>query len=252
MYSIDDYERPSVAADSIVFGIDITAPESRKSLKQRKLMVLLIKRGEEPFLGHFSMPGGFLRKGESIEQAAVRELNEEAGVNEPKIIGLGVYSKAGRDPRGWIISCAFIALTKTVELKTAVGSDAAEARWFEFEYEDRGSEEVITLTGGDDRIEISYSEGQAHENALAFDHGQMLYDAFKKLRDEVVHHDLIFDLMPQLFAISDLQQPYEAIVGTKLTPQGFRKKMMSKLTETEFYDEAAAHRTSKLYSRKTN
>ena len=61
---------------------------------------------------------------------------------------------------------------------------------------------------------------------------------------------VIFALMPELFAVSDLQQPYEIITGTHTSPQNFRKKMASKLIETEYYNEAAAHRTAKLYRRK--
>ena len=129
MYSIENFERPSVAADCVVFGIDSTEPDSPRSLKQRKLKILLVKRGEEPFLNHYSLAGGFLRKGETIEETAIRELKEEAGVYDPKIINIGVYSKAERDPRGWIISCAFLALTRTVTLSTAEESDAFEAYW---------------------------------------------------------------------------------------------------------------------------
>lgn len=70
-----------------------------------------------------------------------------------------------------------------------------------------------------------------------------------KLRDEVTNHDIIFELMPPLFAISDLQQPYEIITGKKTSPQNFRKKMSSKIRETEFFDERKAHRTSRLYEK---
>lgn len=252
MYSIEKYDRPSVAADAVVFGIDTLSGTNRKALKQKKLKILLVKRGEEPFKGCRSLPGGFLRKGETIEQAALRELEEETGVHSPTLIGTGVYSKTDRDPRGWIISCAFLALTKTVELSTAKNSDAAEASWFELEYQNESNRETIVIYNEDEKFEISIQNGTVSQNSLAFDHAQIIYDAFKKLRDEIVHHDMIFDLMPEYFAISDLQQPYEAIVGTKLTPQGFRKKMISKIEETELFDEAAAHRTSKLYRKKAD
>ena len=125
MYSIDDFDRPSVAADIVVFGIDRSGSDSKS--KNLELKILLIRRGEEPFLGRLSLPGGFLRKGETIGQTALRELSEEAGVSDPKLIQFGVYSQADRDPRGWIISCAFLALTDTVTLSTAEDSDAADA-----------------------------------------------------------------------------------------------------------------------------
>ena len=229
MNRIEDYARPSVAADAVVFGLDTAQAESRGGLKQRKLKALLIRRGEEPFAGRYALPGGFLRTGETLEQAAQRELAEETGVIHPKLIQLGTFSRPDRDPRGWVVSCAFLALTKTVALSTAAGSDAAEARW----------------------MQVSCTEtGQIKTNALAFDHAEIILAGFRRLRDEVLYHDLIFALMPELFAVSDLQQPYEIITGTHTSPQNFRKKMASKLVETEYYNEAAAHRTAKLYRRK--
>ena len=251
MTRLDAYERPSVAADAVVFGIDADAAAPHKGLIQRRLKLLLVRRGEEPFAGAYGLPGGFLRKGETIEQTALRELAEESGVSEPKILHLGVYSAPDRDPRGWVITCAFLALTRTVALSTAAGSDAAEAEWFDFEFaaEPDGCEQ-ITLSDAEQTLHLRYQNGSLLQNALAFDHGQIIYDAFRQLRDEVMYHDLIFDLMPPLFAVSDLQQPYEIITGTHTSPQNFRKKMASRITETEFYNEAAAHRTAKLYRRK--
>lgn len=248
MYSIENYERPSVAADCVVFGIDSIEPDSPRSLRQRKLKILLVKRGEEPFMNRYSLAGGFLRKGETIEETAVRELREEAGVSDPKIINTGVYSREDRDPRGWIISCAFLALTRTVALSTADDSDALDAHWLDFEYDDSDGEK-ITLSDGNNEIVIRYNDGIPSKNPLAFDHAEIIYDAFMRLRDEVANHDLIFDLMPPLFAISDLQQPYEIIIGKKTSPQNFRKKMASKIRKTEYFDETAAHRTSKLYEK---
>ncbi len=246
----DSYDRPSVAVDAVVFGVDTLTPADRKSLRQRILKVLLIQRGEPPFCGAYALPGGFLRRGETVSQAAQRELLEEAGVTQPRLIPLQTYSEPDRDPRGWIISCAFLALTRTVQLSTAQDSDAAAARWLQFDYITGTDRETITLTGGGTDITLHYANGIAAPNVLAFDHAQILRDAFLHLRKAVLHEDLIFDLMPPLFAISDLQQPYESITGRHTSPQNFRKKMGSAITETEFYSEAAAHRTAKLYRRK--
>ena len=233
MYSIESYERPSVASDCVVFGIDTLDSRDRKSLKQRVLKILLVKRKEEPFENHYCLAGGFLRKGETIEETAVRELREESGVIDPKLINLKVYSKFGRDPRGWIISCAFIALTRTVELSVEDNSDVSEAHWFNFEYDCKDGEKIV-LSDENSEIILTYTNGIADENILSFDHAQIIRDAFLKLRDEVMNHDIIFDLMPPLFAISDLQQPYEIITGIKTSPQNFRKKMSRKIHETEY------------------
>ena len=247
MYSIDDYERPSVAADTVVFGIDRSGSDSKS--KNLELKILLIRRGEDPFLGRLSLPGGFLRKGETIEQTAMRELSEEAGVSDPKLIQFGIYSQTDRDPRGWIISCAFLALTDTVTLSTAEDSDAADAQWLSFSFS--GDHREASITIGHD-ITINYRNGTPLESPLAFDHAQIIFDAFLRLRDEAVYNDIIFDLMPPLFAISDLQKPFEAITGIHTTPQNFRKKISPKIEETDQFDQRMAHRPSKLYRRKDN
>ena len=250
MNRIEDYARPSVAADAVVFGLDTAQAESRGGLKQRKLKALLIRRGEKPFAGHYALPGGFLRTGETLEQAAQRELAEETGVIQPKLIQLGTFSRPDRDPRGWVVSCAFLALTKTVALSTAAGSDAAEARWMQVSCTETDQGEALSITDDDGTLLLDTENGQIKTNALAFDHAEIILAGFRRLRDEVLYHDLIFALMPELFAVSDLQQPYEIITGTHTSPQNFRKKMASKLVETEYYNEAAAHRTAKLYRRK--
>ena len=250
MKRTEDYERPSVAADAVVFGIDTAQAESRGGLKQRRLKLLLVRRGEEPFAGYPALPGGFLRRGETLEQAAQRELAEEAGVCNPKLMQLGTFSSPSRDPRGWVLSCAFLALTRTVTLSTAAGSDAAEACWMQVSCTDTPQGESLCITDDAGKILLQAENGSIINHSLAFDHAEIILAGFRRLRDEVLYHDLIFDLMPELFAVSDLQQPYEIITGTHTSPQNFRKKMASKLIETEYYNETAAHRTAKLYRRK--
>lgn len=243
-YDISIYDKPSVAVDAVVFGIDDC---KSATMDEKILKILLIKRGEEPFKDMFSLPGGFLRRGETVEEAVRRELAEEAGVTQSKLIPLKVYSKNGRDPRGWIISNAFISLTNTVELSTYANSDAKEAVWLDLTYD--ADNDTIHIA---DDIIIS-ADGFVLGNTLAFDHGQIIYDAFRKLQDEVRYHDIIFDLMPELFTISDLHNPYRTILSKSETIQAFRKRMLPKIEETEFYDDTSwAHRKSKLYRRKEN
>lgn len=247
-YSITDYERPSVAVDAAVFGVD-----DRKSstMDEKVLKILLIKRGEEPFKDMYALPGGFLEKNETAEEAVSRELAEEAGVVGSKLIPLKVYSGEGRDPRGWIISAAFISLTNTVQLSTARNSDASEAVWMELRYDFTGSSEKLTISKDETVLEIIAENGKVIRNDFPFDHGTIIYEAFKKLQDEVRYHDIIFDLMPELFTVSDLHGPYRMILQKDESMQAFRKRMSPKIEETDQYDDTtAAHRKSKLYRRK--
>ena len=252
-YSIESYERPSVAADAVVFGIDTEKSSSKNRLDKKKLKILLIKRGEDPFEGMYALPGGFLRKGETIEETALRELKEEAGVIYPKILLSGVYSKSDRDPRGWIISNAFLALTKTVELVTDAHSDAVEAQWFDFFYSENGGDAIITLSDDKMReISLKFQAGISCGGGIAFDHAQIIYDAYKRLRSEVVEHGMIFDLLPEKFTISDLRQPFETIAGVSTSYQNFRKKIMDQIEEVDEFETGASHRPSRLYRKRGN
>ena len=250
MKTYDEYDRPSVAADIAAFGIATENSENKRQGKVKKLKLLLIRRGTEPFADKFALPGGFLRQNETIEQTAQREFAEETGVKSVKFISFGIYSEPERDPRGWIISSGYLALLNTVTLTTAENSDAAQALWFDFSYADNGSSEEISLSCENEKIVIRRENGSISANSLAFDHGRMIYDAFMKLRDEVLYHNIVFELLPELFPISDLQQIHETITGTKECAANFRRKMKEKITETEFYEETTAHRPSKLYTRK--
>lgn len=247
MNNYKDYERPSVAADVAAFGIDSEKSDNKRELDDKQLKILLVKRGEEPFKGLYSLPGGFLRPGETIESAALRELKEETGLSDAKLIPLKTYSEPQRDPRGWVISCAFAALTRTIEPDTAEMSDAESSCWLTVEM--RNS--VILL--GDGEVVIKLKNGRAFSDELAFDHAQVIYDAVLKLRDEVKNHDIIFDLLPEYFTIADLQKPYEIITGKKEAAANFRRKMSKKIEETDLFDNGGAmHRPSKLYKRRSD
>ena len=112
-----DYPRPAVTADCIV----MTREDNPK--------VLLIERGHEPFKGCWAFPGGFMNMDETTEQCAIRELEEETGLQITDIQQLGTYSKVDRDPRGRTITVAYLAFVDT-PLPVKGQDDAAKAQWF--------------------------------------------------------------------------------------------------------------------------
>ena len=111
------YPRPAVTADCVVMT------------KEPVPKVLLIKRGAEPFKGCWAFPGGFLNMDETIEQCAIRELQEETGMEVPFILHVGVYSKVDRDPRGRTITVAYLAIIDA-PAEVSGQDDAAKAQWF--------------------------------------------------------------------------------------------------------------------------
>lgn len=136
-YNIEDFERPSVAADMAVFAImkedggeTTESQENYRKDPEQKLKLLLIKRGSYPYKNEWALPGGFCRKGESTLETARRELCEETGIKDAYLRPFDIFSEPGRDPRGWIISHAFLTLINGENYRVHAGSDAWEAGWF--------------------------------------------------------------------------------------------------------------------------
>lgn len=111
------YPRPAVTADCVVMT------------KEQMPQVLLIERGHEPFKGSWAFPGGFMNMEETTQQCAIRELEEETGLQVDEILQIGAYSKINRDPRGRTITVAYLAIIDQ-PIHVTGQDDAAKAQWF--------------------------------------------------------------------------------------------------------------------------
>lgn len=111
------YPRPAVTADCVVVT------------KEAKPKVLLIQRGNEPFKGCWAFPGGFMNMDETTEQCAIRELEEETGLNVSGLQQIGAYSKVDRDPRGRTVTVAYLVRIDA-PVPVMGQDDAAKAEWF--------------------------------------------------------------------------------------------------------------------------
>ena len=253
------FDRPSIAADIAAFSLQTQQEELYRRDPERKLCLLLIRRGEHPYLGQWALPGGFLRRNETVEECALRELREETGLEAVSMLSVDVFSDPGRDPRGWIVSCGFASVI-TEEAAVLGGSDAAEARWFQigFTAEEQGisrlelrSEDTVltarlavsrSLTGGD-RYEILESRG------LAFDHAKIIAAALGTLRSKAEDLQIVFDLLPEKFTLSALQKVQETLMGISHLSANFRRKVADLVVETDEFTEGAGHRPARLYKR---
>jgi 8-oxo-dGTP diphosphatase len=185
--ALEDYPRPSVTADVIIF-----------TLRGNDLQVLLIRRKYSPFEGMWAIPGGFVGISESLEEAARRELEEEAGVRDVYLEQLYTFGDPGRDPRGRVITVAYFALVPAAAISPRAGDDAAEARWWSV----------------------------VHLPPLAFDHVGILAYALKRLRYKLEYTAVGFELLPEVFTLSELQAAYEIILGERLDKRNFRRKIL--------------------------
>lgn len=277
-YRLDKYERPSVAADIAVFSImDGNREEDIRKLPEKKLKVLLIQRGNFPYKGDWALPGGFCEKGEDVVESARRELEEETHVADALLQLVGVYGAPERDPRGWVISNTYMALIDGNTCRLKADSDARDARWFEVSMEQEvkkreyhGESGVVVTEyrlnlydGVDVELSATLQEKKEfrgyHEQSeftitesegFAFDHAKIILAALLSLRRQVEEDGkIVFDLMPEKFTLTQLQQAFEIILDRKLLVANFRRKMNDYVRETEEMSEGRGYRPAKLFVR---
>lgn len=163
----DRYPKPSVTTDICIFAREAG-----------DLQLLLVRRGGHPFLGYWATPGGFANQNEPLEETARRELKEETGIVGVPLQHVGVYSKPGRDPRGWTISSAYTALVNREDITASAGDDAAEVCWFSVRFRAEAGGELfsIQLQNGNETLQVLPDGG-----SLAFDHADIIRDALQSL-----------------------------------------------------------------------
>jgi 8-oxo-dGTP diphosphatase len=208
-----EYPRPAVTVDCIIFGLD----------ESHQLKVLLIQRANDPYRDYWALPGGFVKAEETLKDAALRELEEETGVKDVFVEQLFTFGDPGRDPRGRVISVAYYALVNLGEHELTTSSDVSRAEWFE----------INNLP------------------KLAFDHLRIFETALDRLRAKVRYQPIGFELLPEKFTLTQLQQLYETILGMEgaLNKRNFRKRILDMgILQEVGIQEGVAHRPAKLYS----
>jgi len=260
-YSIEKYDRPSVATDIVGMTMRTVDAGNYRSPEKRHLSVLLIRRGEHPYMNRWALPGGFLRHGEAVEHCAQRELFEETGLNTDALYPLGCFSAPGRDPRGWIISNAFLSIVGKEDLTLLSGDDAMDARWFDLSFSEKEGE--LSLIFRNEKTEL-HAELNVMQNAfgqfvfeivssdLAFDHAKIIASALKALQTSYGQRSLAFAFLPAEFTINELQTVHELLLGRKILAANFRRKMLPYLTATDRITGGDGHRPAQLYTRNSS
>jgi len=206
-----EYPRAALAVDCVVFGLD-----------EADLKVLLIQRRLQPFQHAWALPGGFVRIDETVDEAARRELAEEAGVTDVYLEQLYTFgAPLDRDPRERVVTVAYFALAKLSDHRIRAATDAMGVGWFAL----------------DDLPK------------LAFDHDHIVATAHDRLRGKVRYAPVGFELLPPRFSLTQLQRLYEIILGKELDKRNFRKKILSMdlLVETDEVEQGVRHRAARLY-----
>ncbi len=205
-----EHPHPAITVDCVVFGF---AGES--------LEVLLIERDREPFSGQWALPGGYMEIGETLEDAARRELEEETGLANVFLEQLYSFGDVERDPRERVVTVAYFALVRPSDHTVKAATDARSAGWFP----------VKKLP------------------KLAFDHNKIVKKALERLKGKVRYQPVGFELLPPKFTLTQLQRLYEVILESPLDKRNFRKKLLSLgiLKELDEVQKGVSHRAARLY-----
>lgn len=272
-YTPGDYERPSVTVDMVIFTVAQEETRNYRKLPEKTLNLLLIQRGDHPCIGQWALPGGFVNMDESLEDAARRELKEETNIDDIYMEQLYTWGDVGRDPRTRIISCSYLSLVDKQHLDVKSGDDASDARWFSVTSrivrEDKQLLEDGTVHAQWFQIKLSSKETTlqamvkitkttlgkvvrvnrevVESDNIAFDHALVIHYGIERLRSKIEYTDIAFNLMGELFTLTELQQVYEIILDQELLKANFRRKIAGRVLETNEYRKDAGHRPSKLY-----
>jgi len=227
-YDASQFARPSVSVDVALLTVDEGA-----------LRTLLLRRTAPPYRGRWSLPGGFVRIDESLDAAARRVLLEKTGIRRVFLEQLFTFGAPKRDPRTRVITVAYFALVDTARLMRELGTDASRALTLAtldvpWEGETGGAVEALDA----ERV-----------LPLAFDHGEILGTAVKRVRGKLDYTPIGFQLLAERFTLAELQRVHETVLGRPLNKDSFRRRMLAsgQLKATGEQREGVDHRPPELY-----
>lgn len=273
IYDASKYERPSVTVDMLIFTVTDEEKKNYRKLPGKVLRLLMIKRGNHPYIGQWALPGGFVHMDESLDEAALRELKEETNIDKIYMEQLYTWGDVGRDPRSRVISASYMSLVDSSTLDIKASDDADDAKWFTVSCKLYQEQKTVTekgyvlqrlfklcLSNDENNLsaivkiiktvegKLTKVEGEVVEsNGMAFDHAKIIQYGIERLRSKIEYTDIAFNLMPELFTLTELQQVYEVILDTELLKANFRRKTADMVIETNEYTKDAGHRPSKLF-----
>jgi 8-oxo-dGTP diphosphatase len=191
--------------------------------EDKKLKVLLIKSDLKEFEGLYSLLGDLLKIDENLEDAPYRVLQQRTGLQDVYLEQVQTFGNLGRHPSGRVITTAYYSLVNIKSHKLQL--TANELHWHDVDKIDK----------------------------MAFDHKLIFDTCLQRLREKVLEHPVIFNLLPEKFSLRELQDLYEAILGFVLDRRNFRKRITLKnwLVDLNEMEEDVPHRPGKLYKLRT-
>jgi len=221
------WPRPSVAVDVVLL-----------SMVEGKLVTLLVRRDEHPYQGHGSLPGGFVRMDEGLDEAAARVLADKVGLEGVFLEQLYTFGSPDRDPRTRVITVAYYALV-----------DRGRFESVSTEEPDRTVSILDVPWEGETGGSVAVLDAEGDELPLAFDHDELLGMAVKRIRGKLDYTPIGFQLLPERFTLRELQTVHETVLGRPLNKDSFRRRMLASglLEATGRRQRDVGHRPAELY-----
>jgi 8-oxo-dGTP diphosphatase len=225
-YDPAQFERPSVTVDVALL-----------SAFEGTLCTLVVKRTEHPSRGRWALPGGFVGMAESLDAAAVRVLATKAGVTSVFLEQLYTFGHPKRDPRTRVVAVAYYALVEWSRIAAAhANEEVSVAR-------------IVVPWMGETGGPVELRDGKGAILPTAFDHGDILGMAVKRIRGKLDYTPIGFQLLPNGFTLLDLQRVHETVLGRPLNKDSFRRRMLATqdLEATGEAEKDVGHRPAELY-----
>jgi 8-oxo-dGTP diphosphatase len=241
-----EYPHPSVTVDMVVF-----------TLRGDDLAVLLIKRKNDPFKGHWALPGGFVDENEALERAAARELEEETGLTHPRFEQLGAFGDPGRDPRGHTVSVAYLSYIGAERAVITAGDDAAEAKWHSLAELDlpvhgqkqRTARATPTPKTAAQRGAAARAAAAAKLLPLAFDHATIIDVARARLQNHLTYptRSTPYQLLPPRFTLAEMLHVYQAVLGRPMNRASFGRTLIGRGVIEPVMAKSTGRSSTRLY-----
>ena len=261
-YDSSIYEKLSMTVDILILSVSSEETGNYRKTDKKKMSILLVKRDDYPFKGKWCLPGGFVKIDEDLEDAPIRILKRETNLDNIYLEQLYTFGSVHRDPRMRIISSSYMALIDKNRLNENLNENAC---WFD----------IVSITEKDDIIDVILNNGyedinfsikkvlnekttdrykfvEVKNDKIAFDHTIVILSGLERLKNKIEYTDVVFNMMPELFTLGELQQVYEVILNKKLLDPAFRRIISNKVVKTNKLKTGEGHRPSYLFKYKHN
>lgn len=261
-YNKNDFELLSLTTDILIFSVSSEEESNYRKTDKKKMSILMVKRDEYPFKDMWCLPGGFVNINENLDDAPKRILKRETNLDNIYLEQLYTFGDVNRDPRMRIISTSYMALIDKNRFDTKLNPKAS---WFDIVLcEETGNLVDIVLDNGNETISFTikkelrekttdrYDFKVVKNNKIAFDHPKVILSGMERLKNKIEYTDIVFNMMPELFTLGELQQVYEIILNRKLLDPAFRRIIAKKTEKTDIVKKGEGHRPSYLFRYKDN